>query len=114
MTTARRITDQLLPLLMALGGLTVGRVSLQVAAAHGSGLPWQAGTALVAYTVTVALLGRIGGEDPYDAVASASRALALVVQTAVTGALHLLCSTVQLLALVCGGLAALAATPATT
>ncbi|MFF2571130.1 hypothetical protein [Streptomyces sp. NPDC058084] len=114
MTTARRITDQLVPLLMALGGLIVGRLALGAAAALNANLLWQAGTALVAFTFTVAFLGRLGGEDPYDAVADATRALAYVIQAAVTGALQLLCSTVQLLALLGGGLAALASAPATS
>ncbi|WP_435245164.1 hypothetical protein [Streptomyces tendae] len=113
MTTARRLTDQLVPLLMALGGLTVARIAVQAAAANGSSLLWQAGTGLVTYTITVALLGRIGREDPLDTVTAATRALALVIQLAVTGALHLLCTTVQLLALLGGGVAALTA-PATT
>ncbi|MEV1040395.1 hypothetical protein AB0J01_27650 [Streptomyces sp. NPDC050204] len=114
MTRVRRITDQLLPLLIALGGLIVGRLALGAAAGHGANLLWQAGTALVAYTLTVALLGRIGGDDPHEAVADATRALAYVIQAAVTGALQLLCSTVQLLALLCGDLAALATAPATS
>ncbi|MFD5882588.1 hypothetical protein [Streptomyces yangpuensis] len=107
MTQVRRLTDNLVPLLMAIGGLTVGRTALGVAAQHEANLAWQAASALLAYTVTVALLGRVGGEDPYEAVAAATRALAHVLQDAFAGALQLLCITVQLLALLCGGLAAL-------
>ena len=113
MSQARRITAHFVPLLMALGGLIVGRLALGFAAQHGATVYWQAGTALLAYTLTVALLGRIGGEDPYDAVADATRVLAYVVQATLAGALQILCTTVQLLAYVCGGIAAFASAPAT-
>lgn len=112
MKQVRRITDQIVPLLMALGGLIGARFGVGFAAQQDANLYWQAGTALLAYTLTVALLGRIGGEDPYDAVADATRALAFLVQAVLAGALEVLCTTVQLLALVGGALAALA--PATT
>ncbi|MFD6541194.1 hypothetical protein [Streptomyces goshikiensis] len=113
MTLARRIADNFVPLLMALGGLIAGRLALTIAAQHEAGPLWQAAAALLAYTLTVALLGRIGGGDPYEAVAAATRALAYVLQAAFAGALQILGTTVQLLAVLCGGLAALTA-PATT
>ncbi|MEU2455890.1 hypothetical protein ABZ605_38100 [Streptomyces sp. NPDC012765] len=113
MTQLRRIAENFVPLLMALGGLIDGRLAHTVAAQHGASTPWQAAAALLAYTLTVALLGRIGGGDPYEAVAAATRTLAYVLQAALTGALQILGTTVQLLAVLCGGLAALT-TPATT
>ncbi|MFG3157139.1 hypothetical protein ACGF7W_34470 [Streptomyces sp. NPDC048219] len=113
-STARRLAAQLVPFLMAVGGLIAGRLVFDTTAQHGANLYWQAGAALFAYTLTVALLGRIGHEDPHRAVAEATRALAYVLQAALVGALELLCLTVQLLALLGGGIAALAAAPATT
>ncbi|MER6253669.1 hypothetical protein ABT224_20165 [Streptomyces sp. NPDC001584] len=113
MTQVRRITDNLVPLLMGIGGLVVARLALALAAQHEAHPAWHAAAALLAYTLTVALLGRIGGEDPYEAVADATRALAYVLQAALAGALQILCTTVQLLAVLCGGLAALTA-PATS
>lgn len=113
MTLARRIADNFVPLLMALGGLVAGRLALTIAARQEASPLWQAAAALLAYTLTVALLGRIGDGDPYDAVADATRALAYILQAVLTGALQILSTTVQLLAVLCGGLAALTA-PATT
>ncbi|MDX3165941.1 hypothetical protein PV516_19325 [Streptomyces scabiei] len=110
----RRITDYLVPLLLAVGGLIVGRVALGLATQYGANLYWQAGTAVVAYTLTVALLGRIGNDDPYEAVVGATRALAHVIHAALAGALELLCLAVQLLAFIGGHLAALVPAPATT
>ncbi|MFJ2752738.1 hypothetical protein [Streptomyces sp. NPDC087297] len=113
MTQVRRIADNLVPLLIAIGGLVVARVALTIAAQHEAHPAWQGAAALLAYTLTVALLGRIGGDDPYEAVADATRALAHVLQAALAGALQILGTTVQLLAVLCGGLAALTA-PATS
>ncbi|MER5302212.1 hypothetical protein ABT039_22515 [Streptomyces lasiicapitis] len=113
MTQACRITDHLVPLLMAVGGLIGGRLAFALAAQHGASLYWQAGSALLAYTGTVALLGRLGAGDPYEAASDATRALAHVVRAALVGALAVLCGAVQLLALLVGGFTALAS-PATT
>ncbi|QKV98163.1 hypothetical protein HUT19_41315 (plasmid) [Streptomyces sp. NA02950] len=107
----RRFTDYFVPLLMAVGGLIVGRVAFGYAAQQGANLYWQAGLAVLAYTLTVALLGRVGNDDPYEAVADATRALAYVIQAALAGALELLCLAVQLLAFIGGHLAP---APATT
>ena len=107
----RRFTDYLVPLLMAVGGLIVGRLIFGFAAQQGASLYWQAGLAVAAYTLTVAALGRIGDDDPHQAVADATRALAHVIQAALAGALELLCLAVQLLAFISGHLAP---APATT
>ncbi|MEU3399397.1 hypothetical protein [Streptomyces filamentosus] len=114
MTKVRTITDHLEPLLMALGGLVAGRLALGLAAEHGTSPLWQAATAVLVYTLTVALLGRAGGDDPHQTVTEATRILAFVLLAALAGALQLLCTTVQFLALLGGGLAALASTRATT
>lgn len=114
MAKVRSITDHLEPLLMALGGLIAGRLTLGLAADHSTSPLWQAAAALLAYTLTVALLGRAGGDDPHQTVTQATRVLAFVLLTALAGALQLLCTTVQFLALLGDGLAALASTRATT
>ncbi|WP_333745557.1 hypothetical protein [Streptomyces sp. IBSBF 2950] len=111
MTQVRRFTDYLVPLLMAVGGLIVGRLVFGFAAQNGANVYWQAGLAVAAYTLTVALLGRVGNDDPHEAVTDATRALAYVLQAALAGALELLCLAIQLLALIGGHLAP---APATT
>ncbi|MEU5476743.1 hypothetical protein [Streptomyces mirabilis] len=87
---AQNITDTLVPLLMALGGLICARYGAALAERQDANLWWQIGSGVGAYLISVALLGLLAHDDPYDAIASATSALLGLTHTLLGASFHLL------------------------
>ncbi|MEV6404045.1 hypothetical protein AB0M58_14010 [Streptomyces bobili] len=87
---AQNITDTLVPLLMALGGLICARYGAALAERQDANLWWQIGFGIGAYLISVALLGLLGHGDPYDAIASATSALLGLTHTVLGASFHIL------------------------